>query len=124
MSKLLCCAGRSKQSGQQQQEQQPTSKRLYSLLDVDMSGCHAAVHVAKSLGCLDAFRQHYLDQRRLQMSADLQPPQDFVESHRTYLAQVGYLKSWLVHFVGWRLTYGGLEGSVYQAVPLTGTTCN
>jgi hypothetical protein len=85
----LHLAGRSSPQKQQQQQEPPLRHNIYSLLDVDMSGCHAAVHVAKSLGCLDAFRQHYLDQRRLQVSADLQPPQDFLESHRAYLAQVG-----------------------------------
>ncbi|KAF6251582.1 hypothetical protein COO60DRAFT_605748 [Scenedesmus sp. NREL 46B-D3] len=81
-------AGRPSPQQQQQLAQELSSRHIRSLLDVDMSGCHAAVHVAKSLGCLDAFRQHYLGQRRLQVSADLQPPQDFVECHRAYLAQV------------------------------------
>ncbi|WIA33058.1 hypothetical protein OEZ86_006214 [Tetradesmus obliquus] len=87
-SSSVAVSGRSSTQRQQQQQEPPQRQPIYSLLDVDMAGCHAAVHVAKSLGCLDAFRQHYLDQRRLQVSADLQPPQDFLESHRAYLAQV------------------------------------
>ncbi|WIA12907.1 hypothetical protein OEZ85_006525 [Tetradesmus obliquus] len=87
-SSSVAVSGRSSPQRQQQQQEPPQRRPIYSLLDVDMAGCHAAVHVAKSLGCLDAFRQHYLDQRRLQVSADLQPPQDFLESHRAYLAQV------------------------------------
>lgn len=62
---------------------------ITSLLDLDMTGIHSAVHVAKSLGQLEIFREHYLDQRRLQISADLQPPLNFLESYQSYLAQVG-----------------------------------
>eukprot|EP00775_Hariotina_reticulata_P012680 gene12680-12809_t len=53
-----------------------------------MSGLHTAVHVAQSLGQLEDFRQHYLMQRRLQITADLQAPQDFLAGYQAFLAQV------------------------------------
>jgi hypothetical protein len=33
-------------------------------------------------------RQHYLDQRRLQITADLQPPFSFLQAYQAYLSQV------------------------------------
>jgi hypothetical protein len=33
-------------------------------------------------------RQHYVEQRRLQITADLQPPPSFLQSYQAYLAQV------------------------------------
>lgn len=91
---LPLCADLSRLLQQQEQEVNNGSssggnKAVTSLLDLDMTGIHSAVHVARSLGQLDAFREHYLDQRRLQISADLQPPLSFLESYQSYLAQVG-----------------------------------
>jgi hypothetical protein len=59
------------------------------LLNLQMRDLHRALHVATSLGRLEAFQQHYIEQRRLQITADLQPPQNFLEGHQSYLAQVG-----------------------------------
>ena len=41
------------------------------------------------LGRLLQFRDYYLEQRRLQVTNDLQPPHKFLESYQPYLAQVG-----------------------------------
>jgi len=41
---------------------------------------------------LEDFRQHYLMQRRLQISADLQAPQDFLGGYQAFLAQVAIMK--------------------------------
>lgn len=76
----------------QQQDQQ--RKPVNSLLELDMSGLHTAVHVAQSLGQLEDFRQHYLMQRRLQITADLQAPQDFLASYQAFLAQVAVMQIW------------------------------
>ena len=40
------------------------------------------------LGRLLQFRDYYLEQRRLQVTNDLQPPHKFLESYQPYLAQV------------------------------------
>ena len=40
------------------------------------------------LGRLLRFRDYYLEQRRLQVTNDLQPPHKFLESYQPYLAQV------------------------------------
>jgi hypothetical protein len=81
---------RTRQQQQQQLEQQ--RKPVHNLLELDMSGLHTAVHVAQSLGQLEDFRQHYLMQRRLQISADLQAPQDFLGGYQAFLAQVAIMK--------------------------------
>ncbi|KAF8067252.1 SEC15A [Scenedesmus sp. PABB004] len=66
----------------------PPPRAVGSLPELDMSGLFGAVHVARSLGQLDAFRAHYLSQRALQIAADLQPRGNFMETHQAYLAQV------------------------------------
>ena len=46
------------------------------------------------MGRLMHFREYYLEQRRLQVTNDLSPPRNFLESYQPYLAQV----SRAVHF--------------------------
>jgi hypothetical protein len=134
-------AGRQQRLQQQQSQDgasgaSPSEPRGLQQPQVDMAGLYTALHVAKSLGQLDAFRcvglgpgdstqlpalssaqrgalpsaqtacdccllcaavslppsfeprAHYLDQRRLQITADLQPPSNFLSSYQAYLAQV------------------------------------
>ncbi len=63
------------------------------MLDLSMTGLHRCSHIHKALGQLDAFRGRYLEQRRLQIAADLQPPPNFLEGYQAYLAQV---KHWML----------------------------
>jgi hypothetical protein len=58
---------------------------LANIRIVHLCWCHVALCVPWFL----ARRQHYLDQRRLQITADLQPPFSFLQAYQAYLSQVG-----------------------------------
>ncbi|GIM11364.1 hypothetical protein Vretimale_14890 [Volvox reticuliferus] len=46
------------------------------------------VHIHRCTGRMAVLRRYYLDQRRLQITTDLAPPGNFLESYQSYLAQV------------------------------------
>ncbi|KAG2484967.1 hypothetical protein HYH03_016264 [Edaphochlamys debaryana] len=58
------------------------------LQGVDMRGLHRCVHIHRCLGRMPALRRYYLEQRRLQIRADLAPPPAFLENYQAYLARV------------------------------------
>ncbi|GAX75531.1 hypothetical protein CEUSTIGMA_g2974.t1 [Chlamydomonas eustigma] len=65
-----------------------SSDSIMGLLhDFDLSGLLRCVHVHKVIGRLLQFRDYYLEQRRLQVTNDLAPPHNFLETYQSYLAQ-------------------------------------
>ncbi|GMH45381.1 hypothetical protein BSKO_13338 [Bryopsis sp. KO-2023] len=55
---------------------------------MNMRGLHRCIHVHQCLGRIVAFRDYYMQQRRMQMDSDLRPPANFLEVYQSYLAQV------------------------------------
>jgi hypothetical protein len=45
-------------------------------------------------GLLLQFRDYYLEQRRLQVTSDLAPPHNFLETYQSYLSQESPYSSW------------------------------
>ena len=58
-----------------------------------MDQCEPIILFCQVLGRLMQFRDYYLEQRRLQVTNDLAPPRNFLESYQPYLAQVRLLPS-------------------------------
>lgn len=69
----------------------PASDGAVALLSgVNARGLHTASHIHTVLGRAPRLAAYYLEQRRLQVAADLVPPHaPFLESYQAYLAQVG-----------------------------------
>ncbi|CAM6099971.1 unnamed protein product [Calypogeia fissa] len=59
-------------------------------LQFDLTPVYRAFHINSCLGLDDQFKEYYFKNRQLQLSSDLQltSSQTFLESHRTYFAQV------------------------------------